>query len=63
MISFEVGGGENVPGIPGANRNFTYLARGPYHGALETLRSVKYLFQKLYIMAQIPSTDNLRNIF
>ena len=27
------GGGENVPGIPGAcaTRNFTYLARGPYH--------------------------------
>ena len=26
------GGGENVPGIPGAcaTRNFTYLARGPY---------------------------------
>ena len=30
-ISFEVGGGENVPGIPGAcaTRNFTYLVRGP----------------------------------
>ena len=30
-ISFEVGGGGNVPGIPGAcaTRNFTYLARGP----------------------------------
>ena len=29
--SFEVGGGENVPGIPGAcaTRNFTYLVRGP----------------------------------
>ena len=27
------GGGENVPGIPGAcaTRNFTYLARGPWH--------------------------------
>ena len=32
-VSFEVGGGENVPGIPGAcaTQNFTYLARGPYH--------------------------------
>ena len=30
-VSFEVGGGENVPGIPGAcaTRNFTYLIRGP----------------------------------
>ena len=32
-FSFEVGGGKNVPGIPGAcaTRNFTYLARGPWH--------------------------------
>ena len=31
-VSFEVGGGENVPGITGACaiRNFTYLVRGPY---------------------------------
>ena len=30
--SFEVGGGENVPGIPCAceTRNFTYLVRGPW---------------------------------
>ena len=30
--SFEVSGGENVPGIPGAcaTRNFTYLIRGPW---------------------------------
>ena len=30
-ITFEVGGGENVPGIPGvcATHNFTYLDRGP----------------------------------
>ena len=29
---FEVGGGENVPGIPGecASRNFAYLVRDPY---------------------------------
>ena len=33
-ISFEVGGGENVPGIPGAcaTRNFAYLVRGPRTG-------------------------------
>ena len=24
-------GGENVPGIPGATRNFTYLIRGPFN--------------------------------
>ena len=30
---FKVGGGENVPGNPGAcaTRNFTYLARGPWN--------------------------------
>ena len=30
--SITSGGGENVPGIPGActNRNFTYLVRGPW---------------------------------
>ena len=32
-VSFEIGGGENVPGIPGAcaTCNFTYLVRGPWH--------------------------------
>ena len=31
-VSFEVGGGENVPDIPGAcaTRNVTYLERGPH---------------------------------
>ena len=31
-VSFEVGGGENVPGIPGAcaTHNYTYMARGPW---------------------------------
>ena len=35
------GGGENVPGIPGActTRNFTYLARGPCRG-LDTLGTI-----------------------
>ena len=35
MISFEVGGGENVPGIPGActTRNFAYLVRGPWQNS------------------------------
>ena len=35
-VSFEVSGGENVPGIPGActTRNFTYLAWGLWHGML-----------------------------
>ena len=32
-VSFGVGGRESVPGIPGvwANRNFSYLVRGPWH--------------------------------
>ena len=32
LTSFEIGGRENVPGIPGAcaTRNFAYLVRGPY---------------------------------
>ena len=32
LVSFEVVGRENVPGIPGAcaNRNFMYLVRGPW---------------------------------
>ena len=32
VVSFEVGSGENVPGIPGAcaTLNFTYLVRGPW---------------------------------
>ena len=32
-VSFEVGGGENVPGIPRARaiRDFAYLERGPHH--------------------------------
>ena len=38
-VSFEVGGGENVPDIPGAcaTRNFTYLVRGPWNGWCWTL--------------------------
>ena len=36
--SLTSGGGENVPGIPGAcaTRNFTYLARGPWSGPIQT---------------------------
>ena len=32
VVFCEVGGGDNVPGIPGtcATRNFTYLVRGPW---------------------------------
>ena len=32
-VSFEVSGGEDIPGIPGAcvTRNFTYLVRGPLY--------------------------------
>ena len=37
-VSLEVGGGENVPGIPGActTRNFTYLITGPLPSLLLT---------------------------
>ena len=37
-VFFEVGGGENVPVIPGAcaTRNVTYLVRGPCQGAKQT---------------------------
>ena len=35
---FEVGHGQNVPGLPGAcaSCNFTYLVRGPWHAPLAT---------------------------
>ena len=38
------GGGENVPGIPGAcaTRNFAYLARGPFSAISRMIRSGKY---------------------
>ena len=38
-ISFEVGGGENLPGIPSAcaTHNFTYLARGPWLNLNKTI--------------------------
>ena len=36
-VSFEVGGEENVPGIPGAcaTRNCTYLVRGPWQALVQ----------------------------
>ena len=45
-VSFEIGGGENVRGIPGAcvTRNFTYLARGP---CSNTMWQQKYYNQAL----------------
>ena len=43
-VSFEVGGGENVPGIPGAcaTRNFTYLVRGQWNDSRESSLCVNY---------------------
>ena len=37
MVCIEVGGAENVPGIPGAyaTRNFAYLARGPFNNRFD----------------------------
>ena len=43
------GGGENVPGIPGActTRNFTYLARGPWGWDNQTLEHMRTLTPEL----------------
>ena len=43
-VSFEVGGGENGPGIPGAcaARNFTYLERGPYTVSVSRNENILY---------------------
>ena len=47
------GGGENVPGIPGAcaTRNFTYLARGPccYHLFPECLTSFSRINDRVFV--------------
>ena len=42
--SLNRGGGENVPGIPGAcaTRNFTYLVRGPWGHAVEEHRDIPW---------------------
>ena len=59
-VFFGVGGGENVPGIPGASaiRNFTYLVRGPLSGnALDGVQSSEILTLSQYpltaLMTQI----------
>ena len=46
-VSFEVSGGENVPGIPGAcaTRNFTYLVRGPWSSRSEMMWAFAALLQ------------------
>ena len=47
-VSYEVGGGENVPGIPGACAilNFTYLVRGPWgHGIVKKQPEGSYLIR------------------
>ena len=48
MVSFEVGGGENVPGILGvcATRNITYQVRGPkYRWVTVEFATAKYFQQ------------------
>ena len=42
--SLNLGGGENVPGIPDAcaTRNFTYLARGPWEDSFCYTLCVQY---------------------
>ena len=58
-VSFGVGGGENVPCIPGAcaTRNFSSLARGPFQDAnenqtnfYESSFSESYFFQYIDYM-------------
>ena len=73
---FEVGGGENAPGVPGAcaTRNFTYLVRGPWwvasgvlgsavrswHPAHEAITS-KLAFILLLVYGNIFSCQPLKN--
>ena len=49
VVSFEVGGGKNVPGIPGAcaTRNFAYLVRGPLKHFLHYWFFVKRIHRSL----------------
>ena len=49
-VSFEVGGGENVSGVPGAcaTRNFAYLVRGPWQG---------YIFRITAPVCNPPTTE------
>ena len=37
-VSFEVSGGENVPGISGTTHNFPYLTRRPWQGITRLIR-------------------------
>ena len=57
VVSFEVGGGENLPGLPGActTRNFTHLVRGPWkvsHGS-----SLPYVTGNNYIPPVFDAPD------
>ena len=61
-VSFEVGGGENVPGIPGtcATRNFTYLIRGPWK---ETFVAIPTRLWKSFKPVFIFTVDATRLVF
>ena len=63
VASFEVGGGENVPGIPGAcaTRNFTYLVRGPWRSCDGDMycRLSKYI----YIFPTLPTQNPICHNF
>ena len=54
-VSFEVGGSENVPGIPGAcaTRNFTYLVRGPWRPKSPASRLFTQPFIQVHIKENI----------
>ena len=76
-VSFEVGGGENVPGIPGAcaTSNFTYLVRGPWRQrnlnqnttTLSGVRCALWImtlsFWQKSLFIAVPRKPKLRSIF
>ena len=55
-VTFGVGGGENVPGIPGAcaTGNFTYLVRGPWCGrSIAATHGIKPFQTRLFRVLEV----------
>ena len=62
VVSIEVGGRENVPGIPGAcaTHNFTYLVRGPLTGFVRSMLLMFYIwlmFQATHVVLKSYNFD------
>ena len=57
------GGGENVPGMPGAcaTRNIVYLVRGPCVNELMT--KIREIYTQLMMIYQLQIIVNYRHIF